>query len=176
MENKRWSLILMALCLALVFSVSSVEAQQSCDRDNDGWLKDTRNCGKLLLAEPGVWLGIDCDDNDDSPIVSEPPCDGGGPGCPTPNVRVGWANMEAVSEPDQNRLCVPAMISYITALSPANNGLIIAVYSFNMFIGASLGPQLVVGLRSLGFFATCLVFAAVLVAMGVVVRATPERS
>lgn len=73
-------------------------------------------------------------------------------------------------------LCVPAMISYITALSPANNGLIIAVYSFNMFIGASLGPQLVVGLQSLGFFVTCLVFAAILLAMGAVIRAAPARN
>jgi cyanate permease len=72
-------------------------------------------------------------------------------------------------------LCVPAMISFITSLSPANNGLIIAVYSFNMFIGASLGPQLVVGLRSLGFFVTCLVFAAVLVSMSAVIRAAPAK-
>ena len=73
-------------------------------------------------------------------------------------------------------LCVPAMIFYITALSPANNGLIIAVYSFNMFIGASLGPQLVVAMRSLGFFAVCLVFAAILLAMGAVIRAAPAPS
>ena len=72
-------------------------------------------------------------------------------------------------------LCVPAMISYITVLSPANNGLIIAVYSFNMFIGASLGPQLVVGLRSFGFFVTCLVFASVMLAMGAVIRAAPAK-
>lgn len=72
-------------------------------------------------------------------------------------------------------LCVPAMISFITALSPANNGLIIAIYSFNMFIGASLGPQLVVGLQSLGFFVTCVVFAAVLLAMGAVIHAASER-
>ena len=67
------------------------------------------------------------------------------------------------------------MIFYITALSPANNGLIIAVYSFNMFIGASLGPQLVVAMRSLGFFAVCLVFAAILPAIGAVIRASPAR-
>ncbi len=73
-------------------------------------------------------------------------------------------------------LCVPAMIAYITVLSPANNGLIIAIYSFNMFIGASLGPQLVVGLRSLGFFVTCLMFAAILLAMSAVIRAAPARS
>lgn len=73
-------------------------------------------------------------------------------------------------------LCVPAMISYITALSPANNGLIIAVYSFNMFIGASFGPQLVVALRPLGFFVTCLVFAAILLAMSTVIRAAPARN
>ena len=57
-----------------------------------------------------------------------------------------------------------------------DNGLIIAVYSFNMFIGASLGPQLVVGLRSFGFFVTCLVFASVMIAMGAIMRAAPARS
>ena len=44
-----------------------------------------------------------------------------------------------------------------------------------MFIGASLGPQLVVGLQSLGFFVTCVVFAAVLLAMGAVIHAASER-
>ena len=73
-------------------------------------------------------------------------------------------------------LSVPAMVAYITRISPANNGLIIAVYSFNMFIGASLGPQLVVGIQSLGFFAVCLVFAAVLVAMSVLIRAAPPAA
>ena len=73
-------------------------------------------------------------------------------------------------------LCVPAMISYITALSPANNGLIIAVYSFNMFNGASLGPQLVASMRSLGFFAACLVFAVVLLAMSALIRAAPAQT
>ena len=71
-------------------------------------------------------------------------------------------------------LSAPAMVTYLTRLSPANNGLIIAVYSFNMFIGASLAPQLVVGIQSLGFFAVCLVFAGVLVAMAVLIRAAPS--
>ena len=72
-------------------------------------------------------------------------------------------------------LCVPSLIAYITVLSPANNGLIITVYSFNMFLGASLGPQLVAGMRSLGFFAVCLVFAAVMLAMGALIRAAPTQ-
>lgn len=72
-------------------------------------------------------------------------------------------------------LSVPSMIAYITVLSPANNGLIVAVYSFNMFIGASLGPQLVAGMKSQGFFAVCLVFAAVLLAMAALIRAAPAQ-
>ena len=49
MERKRWVLILMALCLAFVFSVSSVEAQlceqgNFCDRDGDTLSRDHQRC------------------------------------------------------------------------------------------------------------------------------------
>ena len=69
MEKKRWVLILMALCLALVFSVSSVEAQdicfkgEFCDRDEDGFPKDHNRCVECL----GVFeTEFDCDDSDNS--------------------------------------------------------------------------------------------------------------
>jgi len=77
MEKKRWSLIFIGLCLALVFSVSSVEAQRSCDGDGDGFVKDTSKCRKLL-EEPGI-LGIDLNDRDCAvPDVNG--CDNGGGG------------------------------------------------------------------------------------------------
>ncbi len=46
MEKNRWSLIFIGLCLAFVFSVSSVEAQKNCDEDGDGYAKDTTNAVK----------------------------------------------------------------------------------------------------------------------------------
>jgi len=75
MERKRWVLILMALCLALVFSVSSVEAQEMCeapsgetwppivnedrcDRDGDCYVKNNRSCRNL--NEDAL---LDCNDN-----------------------------------------------------------------------------------------------------------------
>ncbi len=77
MEKKRWVLILMALCLALVFSVTSVEARGSCDADGDGFVKDTRKCRKLI-GEPGI-DGIDLNDRDCA-IPEEDGCDNGGGG------------------------------------------------------------------------------------------------
>ena len=47
MEKKRWVLIFMALCLALALTSSPVEAQKSCDADNDGWFKDTNKCNRM---------------------------------------------------------------------------------------------------------------------------------
>ena len=79
MENKNWTLIFSALCLALVFSVSPVEAQKSCDADFDLYVKDTKKCRNLLTQPNTVYLGIDCDDNFTDPENdcggSEPPAD-----------------------------------------------------------------------------------------------------
>jgi len=68
MEKKRWVLILMALCLSLAFSVSSVEAQRvcdpvinesdRCDRDGDCYVKNNRSCRNL--NEDAL---LDCNDN-----------------------------------------------------------------------------------------------------------------
>ncbi len=66
MEKKRWGLIYSGLCLALVFSVSSVDAQkicepcQRCDRDGDGEIQNTGSCIKKC-APDGV---VDDDDHD----------------------------------------------------------------------------------------------------------------
>jgi len=61
MEKKGWSLIFIGLCLALVFSVSSVEAQDDpCDKDGDNWVKNTRRCVPRLGEG---FDGIDCNDN-----------------------------------------------------------------------------------------------------------------
>ncbi len=66
MEMKRWGLIILGLCLALGFSVSSVAANnnckqcQRCDRDGDSLIRDTGTCIKQCKPDPG-----DIDDNDD---------------------------------------------------------------------------------------------------------------
>jgi len=73
MEKKRWSLIFIGLCLALVFSVSPVEAQMHhdcskcahCDRDGDGRIKDTPPC--INSCE-----GFPIDLNDREPFDNEP--------------------------------------------------------------------------------------------------------
>ena len=50
MEKKRWVFIFSALCLALAFSVSSVEAQDICtqgdfcDSDHDKFFRDHKRC------------------------------------------------------------------------------------------------------------------------------------
>jgi len=61
MEKKRLGLIFIGLCLALIFSMSSVEAQDidPCDRDGDSYVKNTKKC----LDREGEFLGIDCNDN-----------------------------------------------------------------------------------------------------------------
>jgi len=68
MEKKRWSLILMALCLALALTSSPVEAQicargEFCDRDGDQFFKDHRRCVECLETINPV---PDCDDSDNS--------------------------------------------------------------------------------------------------------------
>jgi len=76
MEKKRWVLILMVLCLALAFSVSSVEAQDICtqgdfcDSDHDGFWRNHKRCDCVGI--------IDCNDND--PGIGGPPCGGGDDG------------------------------------------------------------------------------------------------
>ena len=80
MKKRNWSLIFLALCLVLAFSVSPVEAQcgpgEFCDRDGDEFIRDHRKC-----SCPGG-QGPDCDDN--NPEVPDPiACDDGGAGEPT---------------------------------------------------------------------------------------------
>jgi len=75
MEKNRWSLIFIGLCLALVFSVSSVEAQlckkgNFCDRDRDGFFKDHHRCVPLCTEDK-----IDCDDTDRDVNPGEENCD-----------------------------------------------------------------------------------------------------
>ena len=59
MEKQNWSLIFLALCLVLAFSVSPVEAQLpcdpcgKCDRDGDTLIKDSRRCRSLCEAPFG---------------------------------------------------------------------------------------------------------------------------
>jgi len=73
MEKNRWVLIFIGLCLALVFSMSPVEAQMHhdcgvcahCDRDGDTLIKDTPPCR------------TNCPDFMIDPNDREP--DGGGP-------------------------------------------------------------------------------------------------
>ncbi len=59
MEKQNWSLIFLALCLVLAFSVSPVEARcgqgEFCDRDGDGLIKQHTK-GQRCEGEP------DCDD------------------------------------------------------------------------------------------------------------------
>jgi len=98
MEKKRWVLIFSALCLALVFSVSSVEAQkpecvdlidgithdwsqiqepERCDKDGDCFLKRNRFCQRL---NDDPMIPIDCDDNDYDPFNNCRGDGGGGSG------------------------------------------------------------------------------------------------
>ena len=84
MEKQNWSLIFLALCLALAFSVSPVAAQQNCDRDEDGFIKNIAPCRR---ENPGV--KIDCDDNDPSLTDN---CAGAG-ACQTPDVKASWDSL-----------------------------------------------------------------------------------
>ena len=84
MEKTRWVLIFSVLCLALVFSISPVEAQEvcnpeivdpdRCDQDGDCFIKRTGRCRSLNSEAP-----IDCDDSD---VALTANC-GGGDGAPT---------------------------------------------------------------------------------------------
>ena len=92
MEKKRWVLIFSALSLALVFSMSPVEAQgvcvagdgtefpdwptilpERCDRDGDCFVKDNTPCIRDNSDPPA---GIDCDDSDPNLNAD---CGGGDP-------------------------------------------------------------------------------------------------
>ncbi len=83
MEKKRWSLIFIGLCLALIFSVSSVEAQDIpeickamafCDRDMDTYFKDHKRCVDCTDFS----TRIDCNDSNGSAFPGNPDelCDG----------------------------------------------------------------------------------------------------
>ena len=81
MDNKRWTVTLLALCLVIAFGGGSVEAQNCdnpvinaarCDKDGDCHIKDSGLCRRLNPGAP-----IDCNDND--PNIKE--CQGGGASC-----------------------------------------------------------------------------------------------
>ncbi len=68
MEKKRWGLIYSGLCLALVFSVSSVEAAnqcepcERCDQDGDTFIKDSQPCRNKCGS-------ANLDPNDTDPLI-----------------------------------------------------------------------------------------------------------
>ena len=96
MEKNRWSLMFIGLCLALVFSVSSVEAQivqcvaggipfpweeisnPRCDRDEDCYVRNNNRCIRENSGDPSdndpPPAKIDCDDSDPL-VIGPPPCD-----------------------------------------------------------------------------------------------------
>ena len=65
MEKKKWSLIFLALCLALALTSNPVEAQDICDpgnfcdRDEDTWFKVHQRCTTC----PNFTDRMDCDDS-----------------------------------------------------------------------------------------------------------------
>jgi len=78
MERTRIGLIFIGLCLALVFSVSPVEAQQ-CDKDDDMFNRIHRNCDPGFLDDQlGFDIPTDCNDNDASiNLLADEVCDDG---------------------------------------------------------------------------------------------------
>lgn len=54
-------------------------------------------------------------------------------------------------------ITVPSLIALVGSLAPEQRGLAIALYTFTLFVGASLGPQLPPLVAPLGFGGLCLV-------------------
>jgi len=92
MEKNRWSLIFIGLCLALVFSVSSVEAADKCeaggiefpwdeishprcDRDGDCYVRNNNRCisDNPPASNDPLEGNVDCDDGNPL-IIGPPPC------------------------------------------------------------------------------------------------------
>ena len=107
MEKKRWSLIFFALCLALAFSVGSVEAKpDACvDGDGDGWFKNT---GKCRREEPP--MPLDCDDGNPL-VIGPPPCDDPDDPTPPPDPPPGIPIIAVVA----NKFPVGSATGYITS-------------------------------------------------------------
>lgn len=61
-------------------------------------------------------------------------------------------------------VAVPSIIALVGSLAPEQRGMAIALYTFVLFVGASLGPQAPPLLEPLGFGGICLVLGAVLAA------------
>jgi predicted MFS family arabinose efflux permease len=57
-------------------------------------------------------------------------------------------------------ITVPGLIAMIGGLAPANRGLAISLYTFVLFVGASLGPQFPALLESLGLSGLCVVLGS----------------
>jgi predicted MFS family arabinose efflux permease len=57
-------------------------------------------------------------------------------------------------------ITVPGLIALVGSLAPHSRGLAISLYTFVLFIGASLGPQLPALLESSGFGGVCLVLGS----------------
>lgn len=57
-------------------------------------------------------------------------------------------------------ITVPSLIALVAALAPEQRGLAIALYTFVLFIGASLGPQIPLLVAPLGFGGLCLLLGS----------------
>lgn len=73
-------------------------------------------------------------------------------------------------------IVVPALIDLIGFISGAARGAAIAVYTFVLFIGASLGPQLALLVQPLGFKGSCSVLAAILLGAAAIVALIVQTS
>lgn len=71
-------------------------------------------------------------------------------------------------------ITVPSLIALIGSLAPTQRGLAIALYTFVLFVGASLGPQLPPLVASLGFGGLCLILGS-LFALAAMINVAPGR-
>lgn len=72
-------------------------------------------------------------------------------------------------------ISVPSLIALIGGLAPAQRGLAIALYTFVLFVGASLGPQFPPLVAPLGFGGLCLILGG-LFAAAAALNAAPRRA
>jgi hypothetical protein len=70
---------------------------------------------------------------------------------------------------------VPSLIALISGLASVQRGLAIALYTFVLFVGASLGPQFPLLVAPLGFGGLCLILGG-LFAAAAALNAAPHRA